>query len=414
MNIGFFSETYSPDINGVITSMKNFKDELERAGHKVYIFAPDTAFFGKAKRQPESPDTFLFRSFEYPMYKSIRVAIPFKRKIMKKIRELKLDIVHSHTPFSMGYLAEKVARAEGIPHIHTYHTLYPEYVMHYFPGPKNMARFAAKKITARFCNQTTQVIAPSKGVQDKLVSYGIEKPIRVLSTGIERTVFETKDPDQTIRKRYDIPLDAPLLVTVARMGYEKSIDFLLNSFKEVLKGNPDAYYLIVGDGPAKPGLEAQARALGVDHRTVFTGFIHDRAEVARAYASSDVFVFSSKTETQCLTLLEAAAVGLPLVSRYDKPLETALSADENGFFEEDESAFAAKVCLLLKDRALAKQMSMASKRVASKQGAAARASELITVYDRAVITMKAQKSLQVRSLGVEAQPDALLQHASFW
>lgn len=414
MNIGFFSETYSPDINGVITSMKNFKDELKRAGHKVYIFVPDTAFFGSANRQPESPDTFLFRSFGYPMYKSIRVAMPFKRGIMKKIRELKLDLVHSHTPFSMGYLADKVARSEGIPHIHTYHTLYPEYARHYFPGPKGLAEFAAKKVTTHFCNQTTQVIAPSKGVKEKLVSYGIKMPIRVLSTGIERTVFDTKDPDQSVRKRYGIPLNAPLVVTVARMGYEKSIDFLLRAFKEVLKGNPDAYYLLVGDGPAKASHEAQARALGVHHRTIFTGFIHDRAEVARAYACSDVFVFSSKTETQCLTLLEAAAVGLPLVSRYDKPLETALSAGENGFFEEDESPFAAKVCLLLKDRALAKKMSLASKRVASQQSAGARASELLNVYERAIITMKAQKTLQIRNLVPETQPDSLMQHASFW
>jgi len=217
-----------------------------------------------------------------------------------------------------------------------------------------------------------------------------------------------------VRKKYGIPLDAPLVVTVARMGYEKSIDFLMDAFSEVLKNTPNAYYLIVGDGPAKPALEAQARKLGIQNRTVFTGFIHDRAEIARAYACSDVFVFSSKTETQCLTLLEAAAVGLPLVSRYDKPLETALSADENGFFEESEYAFAAKVSLLLRDRALAKKMGLASKRVASKQSAEQRASELLNVYERAIITMKAQKSLEIRELPAEAPADPIMQHASFW
>lgn len=407
MNIGFFSETYSPDINGVITSMKIFKEELERAGHKVYVFVPDTRFFA-SKAQPENSDTFLFRSFEYPMYKSIRVALPYRRGIMKRIRELKLDVVHSHTPFSMGYLAEKVARAEGIPHIHTYHTLYPEYVRHYFPGPKAVAQFAAKKVTARFCNQTTQVLAPSSGVKEKLVSYGIKNPIRVLSTGIDRTIFEARDPEQAVRKRYGIPSSAPLLVTVARMGYEKSIDFLLRSFHETLKIRPDAYFLIVGDGPAKPDLEKQARALGMQDRVIFTGFVHDRSEIARSYASSDIFVFASKTETQCLTLLEAAAVGLPLVSRYDKPLETALFAGENGFFEENESAFAEKVCLLLKDRELAKRMSQASKRISGKQSAAERASELITVYDRAIITAKAQKSLSVRELPGQVQPDTMI------
>ena len=226
----------------------------------------------------------------------------------------------------------------------------------------------------------------------------------MLSTGIDRAVFETRDPESSVRKKYGIPLHAPLLVTVARMGYEKSIDFLLDSFVEVLKESPGAFYLIVGDGPARADLEAQARKLGVADRVIFTGFIHEREEIAKAYACSDVFVFASKTETQRLTLLEAAAVGLPLVSRYDKPLETALSADENGFFEDDKVAFAGKVCWLLKNRELAKRMSAASRKVASRQSAAERARELMTVYERAIITGKAQKSLRLRDVTAERRP----------
>jgi glycosyltransferase involved in cell wall biosynthesis len=326
------------------------------------------------------------------MYKSLRVALPYKRGFMKQIRDLKLDLVHSHTPFSMGYLAERVAAAEGIPHVHTYHTLYPEYVKHYFPGPKNIVSGLTKKFTAGFCNRAHQVLAPSEGVKQTLLSYGITHSVRVLSTGIDRTVFETRDQDMSVRTRYGIPKDAPLLVTVARMGYEKSIDFLLRSFKQVLNRRPDAYYLVVGDGPAKATLESQAHELGIADRVIFTGFIHDRAEVAKAYANANVFVFASKTETQCLTLLEAAAVGLPLVSRYDTPLETALSAGENGFFEEDEAKFAEKVCQILADPELARRLSQGSNRVAMRQSAQERTRELLAIYDQAIQAVAAARA----------------------
>ncbi len=391
MNIGFFSETYSPDINGVITSMNMFRAELERAGHNVYVFAPGAELFsrpdwlGRSGPKKRERGVYRFNSFSYPFYKSIRVAIPFNIAVQRRIGKLKLDVVHSHTPFSMGLFASWVARQERIPHVHTYHTLYPEYVKFYWPGFKKWNQRAAEKLSAVFCNAATEIIAPSDGIREKLLGYGITKPVTTLPTGVGGEIFTTTDPGGTIRKRYGIPPTAPLLITVARLGKEKSVDFLLRSFKQLLRHHPDAWYLITGDGPARLDLETLARELGIAQRVVFTGFMPKRSDVIKAYSTADVFVFASRTDTQCLTLLEAAATGLPLVAIKDAPLETALHPEVNGFFTDaNEAKFAWKVNRLLSDKKLARRFGRESVKIARTQSAEKRAGELITVYERAV------------------------------
>jgi 1,2-diacylglycerol 3-alpha-glucosyltransferase len=386
MNIGFFSETYRPDINGVITSMDSFRAELERQGHTVYVFAPGEELFPTPWKKPKRERrVFRFNSFSYPLYKSIRVAIPFNVPVARKIPDLKLDLVHSHTPFSMGLFAQWVARQEDIPHVHTYHTLYPEYAKFYFPGFKKWNEKGAEKLSALFCNATTEVIAPSDGIKRKLKSYGITKPITTIPTGIDRDFFEAKGSKAAARKKYRLPNGAPVLITVARLGREKSIDYLLRSFKEVLKRHPNAHYLIVGDGPDRMNLETLAHELDVFERVTFTGLIRKRSEVIQAYQAADVFVFASKTDTQCLTLLEGAATGLPLVARYDKPLETALRDTRNGFFVRGgETAFAKAIDRILEDKARARRFSLASVAIARGQSAEERTHELLQVYERAI------------------------------
>nr|MDP9212292.1 glycosyltransferase [bacterium] len=183
MNIGFFSETYLPDVNGVITSMESFRHELEGMGHRVYVFAPDTRLFQVPWRKTrQEARVFRFGSFSYPAYKSIRVAMPVNIPVARKIPSLKLDVVHSHTPFSLGLFASWVARRYDIPHVHTYHTLYPEYAKFYFPGFKRWNEKGAEKLSALFCNQVTEVISPSDDIHRKLKRYGIRRPITTLPT----------------------------------------------------------------------------------------------------------------------------------------------------------------------------------------------------------------------------------------
>lgn len=386
MNIGFFSETYSPDINGVVTSMNSFRDELERLGHTVYVFAPGEELFSwRVRKKQRTKGVYRFSSFQYPLYKSLRVAIPFNWNVQRTIPRLKLDVVHSHTPFSMGLFAGGISWRQKLPHVHTYHTLYPEYVKFYWPGFKRWNQKSAERLSAMFCNRVTEIIAPSDGIKEKLKGYGITTPITTLPTGIDRAYFETKDSGNEIRKRYGIPAKAPLVITVARLGKEKSVDHLLHSFKHFLGFQPDAWYIIVGDGPARLELETLARELGIAGKVVFTGFMAKKADVIKAYSTSDAFIFASQTDTQCLTLLEGAASGLPLVARYDKPLETALQDEKNGLFVrgDDQHKFAWKLNHVIADKALAKRYGRESEKIARGQSAERRALELVSLYEKA-------------------------------
>lgn len=398
MKIGFFSETYRPDINGVITSIESFRHELERQGHEVYVFAPGTeAFSNPWKPKKRERNIYRFSSFSYPLYKSIRVAAPFDVRAARAIKKLDLDVVHSHTPFSLGLFASWVSRQYDIPHIHTYHTLYPEYAKFYFPGFKKWNQKTAEKLSAIFCNAATEIISPSDGIKRKLKSYGITKPITTVPTGIDPDFFQVAG-GADFRKKNRIPAGAPLLITVARLGKEKSIDYLLRSFKQLLTQRPDAHYAIVGDGPARLELETLARELGVASRVIFTGFVRKRQDVIAAYKSADAFIFASKTDTQCLTLLEAAATGLPLIARYDAPLKTAVTDGKNGFFvRQGEKAFASKVAKVLDDPKLHRRFSAESIKVAKAQSAETRTHQLLAVYDRAIATEAADRELDTNA-----------------
>jgi 1,2-diacylglycerol 3-alpha-glucosyltransferase len=172
---------------------------------------------------------------------------------------------------------------------------------------------------------------------------------------------------------------------VARLGREKSIDFILRSFVAIRKKLPDAYYLIVGDGPARLDLETLSRELGIADRTVFTGFLgSSRTDVAKAYAAADLFAFASRTDTQCLTILEAAATGLPVVAVKDKPLELALHHGKNGYATPArEAAFAAKAVALLTDRGRSRRFGAESRRIARGLSAKEQAKKLGAIYERA-------------------------------
>lgn len=385
MNIGFFSETYLPEINGGVTAMLYMKEELERMGHTVYVFTAGHERFSLKGQPQRERHIFRFNSFSYPLYKSIRVAVPLDWPIQRKIPKLKLDVIHAHTPFSMGLFALAVSRQQHLPFVHTYHTLYPEYAKFYFPGFDKWNEKATEKLSAVFCNFADKIIAPSDGIRQKLLKYGVKVPITTLPTGVPREFFGAHDKRGTIRRRYHIPARAPLLITVARLGREKSLDFTLRAFQQVRRYHPDAWYLIIGEGPDRLELETLARELGVIDHTVLAGFITKREEVAAAYAAADIFMFASRTETQCLTLLEGAATGLPLVAVRDKPLETSLHHNVNGFFTEpNANKFAFKVQRLLTDKALARRFGRASIKIARAQSAAKQVEKLVALYEETI------------------------------
>lgn len=305
MKIGFFTDSYKPYLSGVVKSIELFSSEIEKADHEVYIFAPD---YPDAKNQDH---IYRFMSLPVPTNRDFRVAIPLSNNVLQTAKKIGLDIVHTHSPFLMGRLGRYVARKLRIPLIFTYHTLYEEYA-HYAPVGKELARKLAVKYSRDYCQSCDLVITPSKFVEGKLRSYRITTPLDTIPTGIDLKKYE-KTKYLNIRDEYQLMDKDKILLFVGRLGLEKNVSFLIDSFKIITDSLSNVKLIIIGDGSERNRLEEQTNNLMLNNKVIFAGW-QEPDRVIDFYKNSDLFVFPSLTETQGLVSLEAMAGGLPVVA----------------------------------------------------------------------------------------------------
>ncbi len=303
MNIGMMTDTYIPQINGVATSVSLFKRYLEKMGERVYVFSPMIP--------KNESGTFKVNGLKFLWESQHRVAIPISHKILKLSTKLKIDVIHSHAPFSMGFQALRLGEKLGLPHIHTYHTLLTEY-RHYIPFPFRPTENAVREFSSWFCNSTDAVIAPTGKIKDELLSYGVKSPIYVLPTGIDVENFR-RPLKFSIRERHSISENDRIVLFVGRIAREKNLDFILKAFAHLQSKLKNVTLIMVGDGPEMKEFLHLASHLKVSDRVVMTGYM-PRSEIVEYYRQSDVFAFASVTETQGLVVLEALAAGLPVVA----------------------------------------------------------------------------------------------------
>lgn len=377
LHVGYFTDTYDPEINGVVYSIHQFEEEIERRGHKVYIYATSTP-----GHKDTRPRVVRFPSIPSLLYPGIRLALPnIPGLLLRSLPKAKLDLIHSHTPI-LGPLAEFCALRLGIPHVHTYHTMIDKYVEIYVPGWKKFNGRVMRSAMRVFCNRCDYVIAPSKKVEKSLRSIGVTTPIEIIPTGVRLKEFKGVQTGR-FRSRFQLPTTVPIILYVGRIGEEKGLGVLLRAFPQIRKKFPEARLVLVGQGPYREELEKLARKFKVEDHVTFTGFM-DRRGVAQAMTDSDLFIFPSRTDTQGLVLLEAAAAGLPLItcereiSEIIVPGETALLAKHN------PKDIAKRSIELLTEPAVRARMGRAAKHLASEFTAEKEAEKLEALYRRLV------------------------------
>jgi len=351
MKIGIFSECYSPTINGVVISIETFRKQLEKKGHEFYIFAPGCRHFKDA-----NPNVFRSPSISIPGRSFYPVALPFlASSLYAKAASLNLDLIHSQHIFSMGRLGLKIARKLDIPIIHTYHTLLTEYT-YYVPLLANFAKKFVINMSVDYCNRCDQIVTPSKPMRKVLLAYGIKTPIEVIPTGIPLEKFARLD-NRPLKTKWDIPERQKILLFVGRLAKEKNIHFLFDAFLKIIKEYPDVHLIMVGGGPEENNLKEQVKTLDLFKNITFTGYL-PKEEVEKIFASADIFVFPSKTETQGIVVAEAMAAGTVPVA-VDKMGPTDVISDKiDGFLvPENIDEFADKILRLLKDDNLRAVMS---------------------------------------------------------
>ncbi|WP_054695694.1 glycosyltransferase family 4 protein [Syntrophomonas palmitatica] len=371
MKIGVFTDSYKPYTSGVVTSIMTFKDELAQLGHQIYIFAPTYPNF-----RDKEHGVYRYYSVPAPTNKDYSLAIPVNPGINNQVKRLKLDIIHVHSPFTMGRVGLHFARKYDLPLVFTYHTLYDQYV-HYVPVAQDLARDVTIKYSSHFCNRCSHIIAPSKEVEERLRSYRISTPISIIPTGVPVSLFKKGD-SQWLRKNYDIPEKNRILLFVGRLTREKNLEFLLDAFSKVKNNRPDTSLVLTAQGPLEGELKKHAQQLGLSlgRDVIFTGAI-PYEKLANVYHSADLFVFASVTETQGLVLVEAMAAGLPVVAIRANGVQDMVDDGINGYLTElDIGEFAEAILDIMGDKdkykwfsanALRKADSLSSLNMARKQ-----------------------------------------------
>lgn len=383
MRVLMVSDVYFPRVNGVSTSIQTFARELEAKGHQVTLIAPDYGNVGEGTQD---------ESFEIVRIPSRYLSIDPEDRIMRMGR-LKahygdlarrgFDLLHIHTPFIAHYAGIALGRRLGIPVVESYHTFFEQYLHNYVPLlPSAWVRLAARRFSASQCNGVDALVVPSRAMLEVLEGYGVRTPAAVIPTGIELEQFAHGDGAR-FRSRHGVAPGRPTLVYVGRLGFEKNVDFLLRMLVHVKEDVPDVFLMIAGEGPARRDLEALARRLGLADHTFFVGYLGREGPLEDCYRAGDAFVFASRTETQGLVLLEAMALGVPVVSTAVMGTREVL-ADGRGCLiaEDNESSFAADCVRLLRDPALRASLGRDGREYVRSWSAPALADRLLDYYGR--------------------------------
>jgi glycosyltransferase involved in cell wall biosynthesis len=316
MNILMISDVFHPRVNGVSTSMQTFRRDLSKLGHRVHLVVPDYAENGDESSKCDGSD--IVRISSRPVPRDPEDRLMAWGSLCRQLDDLAAqpwDVIHVQTPFLAHYAGVRMAKRTGTPVVLTYHTLFEEYLYHYVPVvPKAAMRLLARRLSVSQCGQADAVVVPSRAMADRLHEYGVARDaIHVLATGLPPSCFEPGDR-AAFRTAHDIPADRPVALFVGRAAHEKNIGFLLEAMQTVKKRLPQALLLIAGEGPAVAQLRLQAQQLGLVANVRFLGYLRPGSALANCYSAADLFVFSSRTETQGLVLLEAMAQSLPVLA----------------------------------------------------------------------------------------------------
>jgi len=386
MKILITSDLFFVETNGVVTSVRNLMDELKKCGHDVRVLS-----IADKMKSCKNGDVTLIRSLPIKVYNGTRMPTSYRHKFIKDIVEWKPDVIHSQCEFFSFRFARYISKKTGAPIVHTYHTMYEDYVGYVFLI-KRFGRWVARKITKSFFKKVDSVILPTEKVKNRHIKNGIKCEFNIIPSGIDldrhkqRISYEERNE---IRQRYGISEDKTVLMNLGRIASEKNINELIEYFARVSDKLPDILLVIVGDGPAREQLQSKVSDMKMTDKIIFTGMVSP-SDVHKYYQSADIFVSASTSETQGLTYVEAAANSLPLLCRYDECLDNVIIQGENGFAYNNESEFEEALGVLLSSKDTLLEMGRKSGAIAMRYDKKIFAENVMKVY-LAAIEKKKQK-----------------------
>ena len=394
MRIGIFTETYTPYISGLVTSEVMLKNALEKLGHEVYVVTANLENYKYDYNEKEH----ILRIPGIPtgIYDSRLTGI-YPIKAIKKIKSWNLDVIHSQTEFAIGTFARIFGKQYNIPVVHTYHTMYEDYVHYitkgYFtkPGIK-----LVEYLTKFYCDKTvSELIVPTKKAFDLFKEkYKVDRNIHIIPTGIEiERFYKEKNKVQDIinlRRKLGINDTDFILMFVGRLAEEKDVETLIEGHEDIIKKEKNCKLLIVGDGPDIEKYKELAEKLKVDNNTIFTGKV-PWDDMPKYYQLADIFVTASRSETQGLTLIEAMAANVPVLCADDDSFKIIVIDDLNGKFFKNKKEYVKIALDLINDKEKMDIMRKQARIGAEPYSSRYFAEQVLKVYETAIGPNKKKK-----------------------
>ncbi len=399
MRIGIFTDTYPPYINGVSTSIQMLERALRKKGHQVFIVTvnPENMTYKYEKniiRIPGIPTGI----YDY------RLTGIYPVRAIKTIKKWNLDVIHSHTEFGIGTFARIIAKQLNIPLVHTYHTMYEDYVHYITKGYFNdTSKKIVEYLTKFYCDKTAkELIVPTKKAYKLFKEkYKVDKNVHIIPTGIETERFHKENIDskklQKIKNDLNIKNDDFIILYVGRLAEEKDVEFLIDNQEYFVKKNKNVKLLIVGSGPDYDKYVKRSEKL--KDNIIFTGKV-PYENIPYYYNIGTIFVTASTTETQGLTLIEAMSTGMPVVCIDDESFRNTIIDGLNGFTFKNKKEYRKEIDELINNNNLIKKLGKQAKISTSEYSSKYYAERVLDVYKKTIGENKTKKTFLGRTKDV--------------
>ncbi|HQR83396.1 MAG TPA: glycosyltransferase family 1 protein [Polynucleobacter sp.] len=340
LKIAFVTETYPPEVNGVASTLARFINGLKGLSHHITLIRPRQGRGDTPKIEPYLRE-ILTQGVPIPGYSSLKLGLPQQTMLMKEWMANRPDLVHIVTEGPLGWSALEVARKLKIPVCSDFRTNFDAYSSHY---GLSWLKIPIQKYLRYFHNRTSFTMVPTEGLKNTLHLAGFER-LKVLARGVDTHLFNPAKRSLVLRQEWGVTESDEVVIYVGRLASEKNLQLTVQAFKAMLKIKPNLKIVWVGDGPQKKWLELHCP------NSIFVG-VKSGEDLARHYASGDIFLFSSLSETFGNVTLEAMASGLAVVAYDYAAASQVIRHKENGILVpcNDPGSFIEQGVELLKNR----------------------------------------------------------------
>ncbi|MFP4363917.1 MAG: glycosyltransferase [Spirochaetia bacterium] len=355
MNIALFSDCYHPIKNGVSVSVDQLKTGLTNLGHSVYIITVSASGW-----KSSNSDTLRLPSIRFGHKTDLRIALPSQKLIDDFLKDKDIEIVHTHTEFSLGWAGRAYAKKHSLPHFHTIHTLWKEYTHYFFAGKLLKPRHILR-ILSLFLRPSKALIFPSEKARTYYYELINDKQYKVIPNGISLRFVQSEKmahTDQFYRK-YSIPFSSLKLLFTGRLVKEKEVYELFLMISKIIKDIDNVIMIFVGYGPELTRIKNEAIDFGVSEKIIFTSEIAWE-DIHFFYNIADIFVTASRSEIHPMTCIEAACSGLPMVVPNDAAYSNLVLHNINGFLVNSNQEFIARTRELIDSSELRRKFSKKS------------------------------------------------------